>query len=784
VTSDTPINQWSFEHVAGKLREALRNSVRPGGTSTSNTNQTALNANAGKTNTGRYSGPPCTYSGCRRPKSHATENCWTKEEDEKKKTNEKKKHKAKKAKKKEASDSSDTETGSDSESDSDQTRKKRHHANRSQAKSEKTLRVLNASVTRAHSYRGKKATSNVFLAHPDSGASNHMSHKLEFFDPASFKTLSTPIPISLGDDSEIFATGRGTIRLMFNIDGKAKEGAFSDVLYVPELKVTLLSVGQSARLPHCKVVFDGDTCEYIDKNTNKVIARAHASGENDLYTLDASPVVQKVAAKIASTTSLSVDINVLHRRLGHLGIDNCRTLVDRRLVDGIDRVVGDVEFCKGCVYGRSKRKHHPATSTKTKRRLERVHIDLCGPLPDSLGGNRYFLLIIDEHTHYQWVEFLSKKSDAFSWLRKWKLSTEHEADLKLQCLKSDGGKEFGSEAFEEWLAMDGVIHEKSAPYEHEQNGLAERAIRNVSQQAMCQLFGADMSRGFWPYTVETAVYLINRSPTTTLKDMTPFEAWTGKRPNIGRLHTFGETGYVHIPPETRRKWTKKSRPCRFLGYIPRSRNYKLWDPDRHMVTISPNVDFDESSVAHPLATSKEELDDLEGALGDREHVERVAGSDVKADNYRDDHEWESDDEILRPRATKDEEVPNGPDPVVPLIPREPGTAPRRHHRSEIERLADTAGPPPIHARRRPIAAIGSVGRYSVDNNHCASRREKETDEKERRSAYYEALLAAESTCINNEPTDEHEARGRPDWPKWEAAMQEELNSLERHGTYE
>jgi hypothetical protein len=115
-----------------------------------------------------------------------------------------------------------------------------------------------------------------------------------------------------------------------------------------------------------------------------------------------------------------------------------------------------------------------------------------------------------------------------------------ETDLKLQYLKSDGGKEFGSKEFEQWLQSEGVIHEISAPYEHEQNGLAERSIQNVSQRAMCQLFGANMSQGFWPYAVQNATYLINRSPTTTLNNKTPYEAWTGKRPNIKHLRTFGE----------------------------------------------------------------------------------------------------------------------------------------------------------------------------------------------------------------------------------------------------
>jgi len=622
-----------------------------------------------------------------------------------------------------------------------------------------------------------------------------MSHQRELFDPESFETLSTPIPISLGDDSEIFATGKGTLRLLFNIDGKQEEGCFKDALFVPELKVTLLSVGQSACLPHCKVVFDNNVCEYIDKSTNEVIARAFATDDTDLYTLDAIPATQKVTANLTSSPSRSIDINILHRRLGHLGIDNCRLMVNHRLVDGVDRIVGREDFCEGCAYGRSKRKSHPSTGTITRRRLERVHIDMCGPIPISLGGNKYFLLIIDEHTHYHWVKFLSKKSDAFTRLKKWKLEAEREADLKLQYLKSDGGKEFCSKEFTEWLTSDGVTHEMSAPYEHEQNGLAERGIQNVSQRAMCQLFGTNMSQGFWPYAVENAVYLINRSPTTTLKDKTPFEAWTGKQPNIKHLRTFGETGYVHIPPETRKKWTKKSRQCRLLGHTSRSRNYKLWDPYRRIVFTSPNVDFDESSISHHATDAEQNLEDLSEALDIEKatHTEETLTPEEEVGvQYKNGgvNEPESDEEILRPMVTEDESIPGGPDPVVPPIPMGLEAPPHHYRRSEVERLADAAGPPPTHERRRPRATVSTTRELSADgnvSNHRASVGVMEIEEKfaenARKHAYHEALLAAENTNLHNEPLDVKEARKRPDWPKWEAAMQEELDSLKRHGTY-
>ena len=445
--------------------------------------------------------------------------------------------------------SSDLES-SGSDLDSEPSPKKHHHANQSQASSEKMLRLLKATSHHVHSCHGKTAVDSIFVAHPDSSTSNHMTHKLELFDSASFKTLSKPLLISLGDDSKNFATRKGTLHLLFNVDGEQREGCFKDVLFVPDLKVMLLSVRQSACLPHCKVVFDNNICKYINKNTNKIIARVFSADNSDLYMLDVIPIEQKVTANLASPSFQSMDINILHRHLGHLGFDNCCLMVNCQLVDGVDKVAGKEAFCEGCVYGHSKQKNHLLTGTTTKHQLERVHIDLCSPIPTSISGNKYFLLIIDKHTHYCWVKFLPKKSDAFTQLKRWKVEAECNADQKLQYLKSDGGKEFRSKDFTEWLTLEGVIHEMSAPYEHKQNGLVKRGIQNVLQWAMCQLFGMNMSQGFWLYAVENVVYLINCSPTTTLKDKTPFEAWTGNCLSIKHLHTFDEMGYVHILPET------------------------------------------------------------------------------------------------------------------------------------------------------------------------------------------------------------------------------------------
>ena len=166
---------------------------------------------------------------------------------EKRRKGDDEKHKPKKwEKERQVESGSEPEASSDLDSDSEPLPKGHHHTHQSKMSPKETLRVLKATSHRSQSCHGKVTTEDIFVAHPDSGASNHMTHRRELFDLASFKILMEPIPISLGDDSEIFATGKGTLCLLFNVDGKQKEGCFKDVLFVPELKVTLLSVGQSA----------------------------------------------------------------------------------------------------------------------------------------------------------------------------------------------------------------------------------------------------------------------------------------------------------------------------------------------------------------------------------------------------------------------------------------------------------------------------------------------------------------------------------------------------------
>lgn len=60
--------------------------------------------------------------------------------------------------------------------------------------------------------------------------------------------------------------------------------------------------------------------------------------------------------------------------------------------------------------------------------------------------------------------------------------------------------------------------------------------------------------------------------------MTPFEAWTGIKPKVKHLQSFGCTAYVHIPRDERKKLHPKAKKCMLLGYGTKTKKCNLYDP--------------------------------------------------------------------------------------------------------------------------------------------------------------------------------------------------------------
>ena len=74
----------------------------------------------------------------------------------------------------------------------------------------------------------------------------------------------------------------------------------------------------------------------------------------------------------------------------------------------------------------------------------------------------------------------------------------------------------------------------------------------------------------------TVVYVQNRCPHRRLRDMTPEEAFTGEKPEIGHLRIFECLVYIHVPRERRRKLDPSGRKGVFVGYSESAKAYQIY----------------------------------------------------------------------------------------------------------------------------------------------------------------------------------------------------------------
>ena len=170
------------------------------------------------------------------------------------------------------------------------------------------------------------------------------------------------------------------------------------------------------------------------------------------------------------------------------------------------------------------------------------------------------------------------------------------------------GLEFASNEFEEFLEEKGILHQKSVLYCPEQNGVAERMGRILVEKARAMLKGASLSTALWAEAVASAAYVRNRSTTSSLANITPFEVWWNKKPSVKHLRIFGCKAYSHIPKKFPQKLDNRAVKCIFLGYSTCSKAYRLWSLDKRSLAIRRNVIFDKSSFGAD-ETKAEQLTD-------------------------------------------------------------------------------------------------------------------------------------------------------------------------------
>jgi transposase InsO family protein len=332
--------------------------------------------------------------------------------------------------------------------------------------------------------------------------------------------------------------------------------------------------------------------------------------DGQLYLVDFNDNQAELDTCLIDKTNMSW---LWHRRLAHVGMKNLHKLLKGEHILGLTNVHFEKDrICSACQAEKQVRVHHPHKNIMTTDRpLELLHMDLFGPIANiSISGSKYFLVIVDDYSHFTWVFFLQEKSQTQETLKGFLRRAQNKFRLRIKRIRSNNGTKFKNSQIEGFLEDEGIKHEFSSPYT-QQNGVVERKNRTLLDMARTMLDEYKTLSRFWAEAINIVCYSINRSYLHWILKKTSYELLTGKKPNVSYFRGFGSKCFILIKRGRKFKFAAKALEGFLLGYDLNTRAYRVFNKSTGLVEVSCDIVFDETNGSQVEQVDLDELDDEE-----------------------------------------------------------------------------------------------------------------------------------------------------------------------------
>nr|GEZ44571.1 hypothetical protein [Tanacetum cinerariifolium] len=258
---------------------------------------------------------------------------------------------------------------------------------------------------------------------------------------------------------------------------------------------------------------------------NDLLIGSHGS---DLYSISLQdtncPNLICLMAKASSSQAW-----LWHRHLSHLNFDTINLLSKNDIVVGLPmlKFVKD-HLCSSYEFGKAKRKSfHTKITPSSKRRLQLLHMNLCGPMRvASINGKRYVLVIVDDYsrytwTHflrYTWTHFLRSKDETPEVLIDFLRLVQRGLQAQVRVVRTDKGTKFLNQTLHAYFAAEGILHQTSVARTPEQNGVVERRNRTLVEAARTMLSEKGDECIFVGYSTQSRAYRVFNKRTRVIME--------------------------------------------------------------------------------------------------------------------------------------------------------------------------------------------------------------------------------------------------------------------------
>ena len=400
---------------------------------------------------------------------------------------------------------------------------------------------------------------------------------------------------------------------------------------------------------------------------------------------------------------------------------------------------------------------------------DEIHTDLWGPSPTtSLGGRRYYVTFTDDSSRYTKLEVLRTKDEAFKAYKSFAAWAKSQHNATIKRLRSDRGGEFTSNEFTAYLRQQGTERRLTTADTPQHNGVAESLNRRLMECVRAMLHQANLPKNLWAEAINHAVWLKNRTSTKVLGNQTPYAKLYNIKPNFAGVPEWGQEIWVHNPAGT--KLDAQAKQARWVGYDANSTHaHRVYWAGKNSITVERNIKFLSPSIV--INTKPSSISSI---------------------------------------PSTPQNIPPAPPPPPPQPPVAPVPAPVFYQRPmtppqpQAPPSTPTMQPLPLDedaedqdqtiTPRRisvPSTSEDNQPRRSGRTLHVPGQYRQLAGEDEERTeqtdhvfmAGFDEIIAEAIDEANTDPKSLAEAQSRADWPRWKEAMDKEMSTLEKAGTW-
>jgi hypothetical protein len=307
----------------------------------------------------------------------------------------------------------------------------------------------------------------------DSGATHHTTPSVGNISTLRPLASSNPSSIIVGNGSSLPITSIGDSVLL-------RSFYLNNILLAPDMVQSLLSVHRFTTDNWCSMEFDPFDLSVKDFTTKNVIVRSNST--DPLYmmrlpeSLTPSSSVVATLATVPHTLTV-VALTIWHHRLGHPDPDALSSLSRSCFIQCTSK---KYDFYHTCQLGKHTRLSFCSSSHRVEHSFNFIHLDLWTSPVVCVSGSKYYLVILDDYTHYLWTFLFKLKSDTFTTLSHFFAYVSTQFGRTVKAIQCGNGCEFDNSSTCFFLLSNDTQLRMSCPYTSPQNSKVEHIIRSVN----------------------------------------------------------------------------------------------------------------------------------------------------------------------------------------------------------------------------------------------------------------------------------------------------------------